>query len=73
MRATEILSIGEAVLAEEPKTPEQAVKLMQLKVLNLGWAELEQKATRFQNAAKSIDRDAKRIQKSLHEEFEDEF
>ncbi len=69
MKSSEILSIGEAVLIEEPKDAEQAVRLMQLKVLQIGISELVERSGRFERAATSLEREATKIEKSLRSDF----
>lgn len=61
MRSSEILTIGEAVLLEEPATPAQAVLLMQRKTLKIGIDELTQKRDRFEKAIEKLERELKRI------------
>lgn len=61
MRSSEILSIGEAVLLEEPSTPAQAVLLMQRKTLKIGIDELTQKRDRFDAAIERLERELRRI------------
>ena len=61
MRFSEILSIGEAVLLEEPSTPAQAVLLMQRKTLKIGIDELTQKRDRFDAAIERLERELRRI------------
>lgn len=61
MRSSEILSIGEAVLLEEPSTPAQAVLLMQRKTLRIGIDELTRKRDRFEAAIEKLERELKRI------------
>lgn len=73
MRSSEILTIGEAVLAEEPRDAEEAVRLMQLKVLKIGIRELVEKAGRFEGAAHTLEREASKIEKALSREFQGEF
>lgn len=63
MRSSEILSIGEAVLLEEPQTPAQAVLFMQRKALQIGIDELTQKRDRFEAAIERLERDLARIDK----------
>lgn len=63
MRSSEILSIGEAVMLEEPSTPKQAVLLMQRKALKIGIDELRDKRDRFERAIESLERELSRIDK----------
>ena len=61
MRFSEILSIGEAVLLEEPSTPAQTVLLLQRKTLKIGIDELTQKRDRFDAAIERLERELRRI------------
>lgn len=61
MRSSDILTIGEAVLTEEPSTPNQAVLWMQRKTLQIGIDELRLKCERFENAIVKLERELKRV------------
>lgn len=61
MRSSDILNIGEAVMTEEPKTPNQAVLWMQRKTLQIGLDELRMKCARFEKAIVKLERELKRV------------
>lgn len=63
MRSSEILTIGEAVLLEEPQTAAQAVLLMQRKTLKIGIDELTDKRDRFDRAIEKLEKELQRIDK----------
>lgn len=63
MKSSEILSIGEAVLMEEPRSPQQAVLFMQRKALQIGIRELTDKRDRFERAIEKLERDLDRVEK----------
>lgn len=72
MRSSEILTIGEAVLLEEPSTPAQAVLLMQRKTLKIGIDELALKRDRFDRAIEKLEAELKRIDKLAAASLTDE-
>ncbi len=61
MRSSEILTNGEAVLMEEPKTPQQAVLWMQRKTIQIGIDELVKKKDRFERAIERLERELDKI------------
>jgi|JI10StandDraft_1071094.scaffolds.fasta_scaffold267228_1 hypothetical protein len=61
MRSSDILTIGEAVLMEEPKTPQQAVLWMQRKTIKIGIDELVSKKDRFEKAIERLERELDKI------------
>lgn len=63
MRSSDILTIGEAVMLEEPKTPAQAVLWMQRKTLKFGIDELAQKKDRFERAIERLEKELERVDK----------
>lgn len=62
MRSSDILTIGEAVMMEEPSTPSQAVLLMQSKTLRIGIDELVQKRDRFDKAIERLEKELARVE-----------
>lgn len=70
MKSSEILSIGEAVLMEEPSTPAQAVLFMQRKALQIGIRELSEKRDRFERAIERLEKDLDRIDRLARESLQ---
>lgn len=63
------MTIGEAVLTEEPSTPTQAVLLMQRKTLQIGIDELQGKIERFERAIEKLEREKRRVDALCSQEF----